>query len=157
MQYRIRASALIVNDSKVLLVKHVHPIAGYEWWVPPGGGVEPRDSSIFDCAQRETFEETGLNVKLSRIAYVREFVDGETNTHNLELYLLGESTSGELTLDNIHGNGPDQDFIKDVRWLTQEELLQIVVFPEILRDTFWYDFSRGFPEVRYLGVQRAGQ
>jgi 8-oxo-dGTP pyrophosphatase MutT (NUDIX family) len=29
------------------------------WWVPPGGGVETADTSVFDCARRETFEETG--------------------------------------------------------------------------------------------------
>ena len=36
MKNRIRAAAIIDNN-KILLVKHVHPITGFEWWVPPGG------------------------------------------------------------------------------------------------------------------------
>lgn len=69
MQHRIRAAAIIINDNKILLVKHVHPETGHEWWVPPGGGVEEIDNSIFDCAKRETFEETNLKIDVSRLLY----------------------------------------------------------------------------------------
>jgi len=29
----------------------------------------------------------------------------------------------------------------------------MIVYPEILKDAFWTDLERGFPDVRYLGVQ----
>jgi hypothetical protein len=29
----------------------------------------------------------------------------------------------------------------------------VVVYPEILKDEFWEDLARGFPEVRYFGVR----
>ena len=71
MKHRIRVATIIINDNKILLVKHVHPETGYTWWVPPGGGIEEFDSSIFDCAKREAFEETNLTIENSRILYIR--------------------------------------------------------------------------------------
>jgi len=154
MTHRIRAAALIIQNDQVLLVKHVHPITGDTWWVPPGGGLASEDASIFACVRREVFEETGLRVELSRIVYIREFIDLENNTHNLELFLAAQSFSGELTMKNIPGSGPDEHYIKDVKWLSRETVKDLVVFPEILKDKFWEDAQAGFLETRYLGTQR---
>lgn len=151
MRHRIRAAALIVEDKSILLVQHVHPETGAVWWVPPGGGVEEEDDSIFACARRETFEETGLDVRLDRIVYIREFRDLETDTFHLELFISSSNHSGELTIRHIQGKGPDEHYIKDVRWVHRDELADMVVYPEILTVTFWDDLARGFPETRYLG------
>ncbi len=151
MKHRIRAAALIVKDDSILLVQHVHPDTGEVWWVPPGGGVETADSSVFDCARREAFEETGLDVKLQRIVYIREFVDEENKAHNLELFVSSSDYSGELTIRHIQGSGPDEHYIKDVQWVHKDDLQKIVIFPEIIKDAFWDDFAQGFPETKYLG------
>lgn len=45
-----------------------------DFWLPPGGKLEG-DESIFDCARRETFEETGLTVTFDRILYIQEFFE----------------------------------------------------------------------------------
>lgn len=153
MVHRIRAASLIVNDDKVLLVKHVHPRTGFTWWVPPGGGVEERDASIFDCARREAFEETNLTVDISKIVYVREFLDTESQKLNIEFFVLADNYHGEIGLGNINGNGLDEQYIKEVRWLSKGELQDIVVFPEILKDEFWSDCAANFPTVKYLGRQ----
>ena len=50
---------MITDGDRVLLVKHKDPANGYEWWMPPGGGLEGEES-VMDCAVRETWEETGL-------------------------------------------------------------------------------------------------
>ena len=61
MRHRIRVAALLLNElNEILLVQHVHPVTNFEWWVPPGGGMESIDESIFSCAMRETFEESGI-------------------------------------------------------------------------------------------------
>lgn len=153
MKHRIRAAALITQGENILLVQHVHPQTGYEWWVPPGGGVEPDDASIFDCAHREVFEETGLHVDLSNIVYIREFLDQENRTRNLELFLASRSFSGDLTIRNVQGSGPDEHYIRDVRWVPRDELQGMVVYPEVLKEEFWNDLANGFPETRYLGIQ----
>ncbi len=151
MRHRIRAAALIVKNDTILLVQHVHPDSGEVWWVPPGGGVETTDTSVFDCARRETFEETGLDVKLSRIVYIREFVDEENGAHNLELFIISTAYSGELAIRHIQGRGPDEHYIKDVRWVHKGDLQHLLIYPEILQDAFWADLAQGFPETKYLG------
>jgi 8-oxo-dGTP pyrophosphatase MutT (NUDIX family) len=152
MRNRIRAAALIHNDNRLLLVRHVHPVTCFDWWVPPGGGLEPGDRSIFHCAAREVLEETGLTVELSRVVYLGEYLDRENQAHNIELFLLATAFQGGLTIRGIQGNGPDEHFIQDVRWIGRDELQSLVVFPTILKDVFWADLESGFPETRYLGV-----
>jgi 8-oxo-dGTP pyrophosphatase MutT (NUDIX family) len=152
MQHRIRAAALIVQDNRILLVKHKHPITGNVWWVPPGGGLKDAES-IFECAKRETWEETGLRVDLTRVVSFRQFADMEHGAHCLELFLLAASWSGSLTLANLTGE-PDEQYVDGLEFLSREELQSITVYPEILKNHFWEDFKKGFPETKYLGVQR---
>ena len=153
MKHRIRAAAIIIKDNKILLVKHVHPETGYQWWVPPGGGVEEIDDSIFDCAKRETFEETNLEVELNRLLYIREFYDKENQKLNLELFILANNFEGEINTKNIAGKGEDEHFIKNVAWLSKSELKDIVVYPEIIKDELWEDYACGFLNTKYLGRQ----
>jgi len=153
MQHRIRTAAIVINDNKILLVKHVHPETGREWWVPPGGGIEEIDNSIFDCAKRETFEETNLKIVVSRLLYIREFHDTENQKLNIELFVLADSFEGEISIKNIAGKGQDEHYIKDVAWLSKTELKDLVVYPEIIRDELWNDYAADFPNTKYLGRQ----
>jgi len=153
MNHRIRVATIIIKDDKILLVKHVHPETGYTWWVPPGGGIEEIDNSIFDCVKRETLEETNLKIETSRILYIREFYDKETRILNLELFTLANSFHGEISLKNIKGKGADELFIKEATWLSKEELKDVIVFPEMLKDEFWDDYIADFPSIKYLGRQ----
>jgi dATP pyrophosphohydrolase len=153
-KHRIRAAALIVNEKdEVLLVQHVHPQTGDEWWVPPGGGLEDSDDSIFNCADREVYEETGLRVNSDKIVYLREFQDDENESINIEIFCLANKFSGDLTIENIQGNGADEHYIKDVRWFSKEALRNITVYPVILKNSFWSDYADGFNETKYLGRQ----
>lgn len=151
MKHRTRVSALVVQDNRLLLVKHVHPGTGFTWWVPPGGGIEPQDRSIFDCAVRETFEESGLTVTCSRIAYIGEFEDNDLQEQNLELFCPADTVSGKVGLENVAGSGPDELYIKDAQWFSREALKQITVFPDLIRDRFWEDLAAGFPHPWYFG------
>lgn len=159
MKQRIRVATIILKDDKILLVKHVHPETGYTWWVPPGGGVKKDDSSIFDCAKREVFEETNLIIETSKIIYLREFLDKRDSLENtdgvlnIEIFILADGYNGVVNLNNIIGNGPDEQFIKQVEWLSKKEIQNITVYPEILKDNFWDDYKQGFPSTKYLGRQ----
>lgn len=56
------AAAVVLQDSQVLLVKR----EDFEVWVIPGGSIDPGES-VSDAAVREVYEETGLQVHLTRL------------------------------------------------------------------------------------------
>ena len=154
MRHRIRAAALMCDGKRLLLVEHRSGIDGTVWWIPPGGGVEPDDASIFACAEREVREETGLTVRCSQIAYVREYLDFPRGIRHLELFVVATEWSGEITLAHLPPPGVGDDIVLRAAWLTRAELADREVYPKELLDRFWDDFSNGFPETRYLGVDR---
>ena len=151
MRHRIRAAALITQDDSILLVCHKTPETGALWWIPPGGKLERFDDTIFACAQREVFEETGLLATCSRIAYIRECRDATRGIQHLELFLVADSCSGEITLAHQPPTEPDADLIQESRWISRAELPNLVVYPEILQQEFWQDRAAGFPTTKYLG------
>ncbi len=43
----------------------------------PGGGMEPNES-LYECGEREVYEETGLTVRVTSLAFLREWVVPKT-------------------------------------------------------------------------------
>ena len=153
MEHRVRAAGLLINGENTLLVLHRHPENGSEWWIPPGGGLIEEDDSIFQTAQREIFEETGLTAALSRICYIREFRETSTNIYHLEFFMPVDAYTGEITLDNIPKGDLDDGIIKAVKWLHRTELGDLVVYPEwMVEEWFWQDANAGFPQTKYTDV-----
>lgn len=152
MQHRIRSAVIVVEGDSILLVRHRHPLTGQEWWIPPGGGVNGTES-LFDCARREVFEESGLSVELGNIIYVREFIGLETPTHHFELFIIAKSYSGTITIANLVPGDEDAKIIQEARFVPRAEITGLTVYPEILNDRFWDDLKRGFSAADYLGLQ----
>ena len=151
MEIRVRAAAIIVQGDSVLLVQHHQPGGSKVWWVPPGGGRQEAET-LRKCVLREVFEETSLSVELGDVVYVREFIAPEINQHNFEFFFMAKSFAGTPTIKNVLA----EDNILDVRFVSRSEMAKITVYPEVLKDGFWDDLKRGFPERVYLGVQISG-
>lgn len=62
---RIRYQGAIVEDSRLLLIRHTEH-TGRSYWLLPGGGREPGESEEA-CVHREMMEETGLEVAVERL------------------------------------------------------------------------------------------
>jgi len=154
MKHRIRAAALVVKDGGLLLVKHRHPETGAEWWIPPGGGLLTGET-LYDCAVREAYEETGLTVELGQILYLSEFVDLDDKIHHLEVFILANSFKGNLTIKNVPSDETDASYIKAAQFFSPKEMTGLVVFPEILKEEFWRDLASGRLVFRYLGQHSA--
>lgn len=152
MENRIRVAVLVFKDNKILLVKHAHPGTGFTWWVPPGGGLQGNET-IFDCAKREVWEETGLSVEIGKIAYIRQFIYKELKQNNIDIYLTTTLSKGTETIKNIEKKGADEHYIKELKYFSKDEIKNVTVYPEILKEQLWEDYKEGFPEIKFIGVE----
>src|SRR5678815_1282288 len=63
MTRSIRYQGAIIRDHHILLLKQVEHASGRTYWQIPGGGIE-LDETEEQCVQRETREETALEVQV---------------------------------------------------------------------------------------------
>ena len=68
----------------------------------------------------------------------------ENDVYHLELFISSTAYSGELTIRHVQGGGPDEHYIKDVHWVHRDDLQDMVIYPEILKDAFWDDLGARF-------------
>ena len=117
---RVRTCGILIEDNKILLLKHegLGP-AGY-LWSPPGGGVEFGESAE-DCIIREMKEETDLSVSIENFLFVNEYRDSKY--HAIELFYKVTLLSGEVLL----GKNPElnDQVLTEARFFSNEELAEI--------------------------------
>lgn len=78
----LRCSAVVFRGSQVLLLRRER--GGSAEWVLPGG-TPRRGESAASCARREVSEETGLQVTVSRVAFVLEASNRDDGLHLMDL------------------------------------------------------------------------
>jgi 8-oxo-dGTP pyrophosphatase MutT (NUDIX family) len=70
----IRTRVIVVRDGKMLLFPAVSDGTGRDpYRCLPGGGLHPNES-LYECGEREVLEETGLRVRVTGLAFLRECV-----------------------------------------------------------------------------------
>ena len=117
----VYTKALIMYESKVLIIKRSNYTSfGEGEWDIPGGGLKFGES-LHDCLNREIKEETGLTVRIDKLLYaVTNVVNPSAQTVGL-VYLCHADTN-VVTLSHEH-----TDFI----WATQEQLKERVSKPAL--------------------------
>lgn len=73
----VRYQGAIVQDHKLLLIKHREHADGRSYWVVPGGGIEAGETEEA-CVQREMQEETNLDVDVVRLLFEEQLRPGDT-------------------------------------------------------------------------------
>lgn len=152
LQHRIRAAGLLVEAGRILLVKHV--VGDDTYWIPPGGGFESdTDACTRDTVKREFFEETGLVVEVGPLVYVREFAEPAMGRFHMELFYRIDAHHGEPTLANLKGLGGDEFDIRELAWISREELATLPFYPAELLDDTWDRIAPTLPTILHLGLQ----
>jgi 8-oxo-dGTP diphosphatase len=111
----VGVGAVIVKDSRVLLIRRgTAPLLG-EWSLP--GGVLECGETLCEAVIREAFEETGLTIETIDMLGVYERVirgdEGRVRYHYVLIDFLCRPLGGNLEA------GTDA---ADVRWFTRDEL-----------------------------------
>ncbi len=80
---RIRVNGILIENDRVLMVRHKGLGKMGHLWLPPGGGMEYGSSAIQNL-KREFLEETGIEVDVKQHLFTFEFI--ETPLHAIELF-----------------------------------------------------------------------
>lgn len=124
------ASVFLINpeDKRILLVKHKK----FNKWVQPGGHIEDEETPE-EAALRETYEETGIKVKLLGDRFPREddFIKplGIQRNRNKEGDVHIDIIYAGVPVNDVEGHISDESI--DLHWFTRKELDYIDLFPDI--------------------------
>lgn len=121
---RLTAKAIILKESKLLMVK---PKRGYNagQWTLPGGFVGYGETPE-EAALRETTEETGVPCRIVRFLGTESHLGRTTNYHWHTFFY-------EIQLEHEHFC-PAPDEIESVAWIDIDQALSFVSFYEGLRE-----------------------
>src|SRR5271154_4111913 len=111
----VGVGAIIIEDSRVVLVKRAHPPLQAEWSIP--GGVLEVGELVREAAVREAREETGLIVEPGELLGVYDRVlrdaDRRVQYHYVLVDFLCRRVAGDLAAASDAA---------EVRWFSREEL-----------------------------------
>jgi 8-oxo-dGTP diphosphatase len=140
------ARVIIPMENGFLAVQHKRPERPEPYWIFPGGGIE-KGETVPEAGAREVMEETGLEVRISRLLYIREFYDDRT----VEFYMLAEHLSGSLQI----GTNPELDKHliggKILSWDSLENDESLIFYPIALRKRLRRDIASPPTTALYLG------
>ena len=124
------ASVILIDPKtkKILLVRHKK----FGKWVQPGGHIEEEESPE-ECAIRETYEETGLKIRL-----IGEHFPREDDFLKPLAVLKNRNKEGYIHIDFVYLAEPltqkidlSSDENTDVKWFSRNELENISAFNDI--------------------------
>jgi len=144
MEPRIRVSAILRRDSRVLLVRHEKQ--GREYWLLPGGGVAGGETLVA-ALRRELTEELGIDddLPLEGPVALADSISppGWPPKHVVHIVFAG--SLGDRSLEQVTST---DEAVRNQRLFDLEELAGLALHPPIQR--FLSRWQPGDPTV-YLG------
>src|SRR6478752_2084343 len=114
----VGVGAIIVEDSRVLLIKRGKaPLLG-EWSIP--GGMLELGETLRQGAEREAIEETGLVVRVTELLGVFDRIVPDENKRTLYHYVLID-----FLCERISGELQAAGDASDARWYSEDEVKRL--------------------------------
>lgn len=133
-RFKLRTSALIIENNKLLLTKNTNEDDPTYYTV--GGKIEMGESSR-EAVLREAFEETGINYTIDRLVYIQElfykatFLPGASHFHEIIFHYLMKPTA---IIDFSNDSYTQSGFKENLHWIPLEEVKNIYTYPRFLGD-----------------------
>ena len=128
---RTRVNGVLIQDEKILMIKH-HMGNGKYFWNVPGGGMDYGSSSKANL-KREFLEETGIEIETGRFLCNYEYLNPPL--HAVELYFEVSQVGGILSM------GMDPELPNDKQLITEIQFLDIDILSSIKNEEkhrlFW--------------------
>nr|CDQ34781.1 bifunctional nicotinamide mononucleotide adenylyltransferase/ADP-ribose pyrophosphatase [Virgibacillus halodenitrificans] len=119
-QVQVGVAAVILREGRVLLGERIGS-HGAHTWATPGGHLELCES-IEECAQRETFEETGLVVDaFKKLSFTNDVFEQE-GKHYVTLFVVACCSNGKPQII-------EPDKCKQWKWFELDKLPEPLFLP----------------------------
>lgn len=143
MENRIAAGGLLLNDGKLLLVRHHKPEV-YDFLVAPGGGAIGRED-LQAVVIREVREESGFEIEPLRLAFIEELT--RPGMRECKFWFWCRLVGGAVSVAHPEAT---REHIVDAGFFSRSDLAGKTVFPPFVdEDSFWRGPSAA-ADVRYL-------
>jgi len=126
---KIRAVAIIVNKGKILLMHRIKN--GKEYYVLPGGGIEPNET-IEEAVLREVNEETSVKIKIEKLLYHHIYDDNSEQFFYLCFYISGKPKLGDA--NELRNMKKDKANFYQPIWCEIKNLPKLLLYPLEIRD-----------------------
>lgn len=130
-QLRTRVNGILIEDDRILMVKH-RMGNGRILWAVPGGGMH-FGTTAPENLQREFLEETNLEVSVGDYLFVHEYFDPPL--HAMEHFFSVKRISGHVKLGNDPELSGENQILQEISW---KSLSEIQAIPNAsLHQIFW--------------------
>ncbi|MGI9658509.1 MAG: NUDIX domain-containing protein [Gaiellaceae bacterium] len=129
MQPRLRVSALVRREGRVLLCRHEKPERG-AYWLLPGGGVEPGETLV-QALHRELREELGITeapLLEGPIALAESIAPADAEVARHVVHIIFAAYLGDRSLAEVESSDAA---VRGHRLFEADELLDVAVHPPI--------------------------
>jgi 8-oxo-dGTP diphosphatase len=139
------AHALVIRDGTVLLVASKYANHDHALWNLPGGR-QQFGELLYETAQRELFEETGLRGLIGELAYVNESYDGQRHFVAAVFHVNVEAHELQLPSGGDH--------VVEAAWVAFDDLHSHEI-PDVVLEPLTAYLRGGLP-ARYAARHDAG-
>jgi phosphatase NudJ len=134
----IRTRAIVLHRSCILVIPAGSVPEASDVWRLPGGGLKPHES-LAECARREVLEETGISVRVGRIAFLREWIvprftlasepdpDGRGHGYGLEVFHFASP------VEPVSDPRSEEEAAPLPRWVPLTEVYALPLWPKEIK------------------------